>query len=137
MSSYSMSSATDNVRNDGYAEILLYGGCDGNRSWTAAHTQTLKLPIVEFAIDVLAVMGSYVNIGRIEIPELLYCGKQSVCASSFEWREHLKGEVLGAVLAVKYFCYTHLNVSALSNYPYSVQSYKKSGQNTKYLYILL
>ena len=76
--------AADDVRYDGHAELVLYGGSDGYRSRTAAHAQALILSVLEFAVYVLAVMGGDIDVCRIEIAELLYCGEQTLCSCAFQ-----------------------------------------------------
>jgi hypothetical protein len=59
----------------GDAVSLLYGCGYGYGSGAATNTAALILPILKFAIYKLRVMGGYVDIGWVELLELVDVGK--------------------------------------------------------------
>ena len=69
----------------GYTVSLLYCCGYGYGSWAATDATTLKLPILEFAIHKLRVMGGYVDIGWVELLQLVDVGKQLCCACTLQW----------------------------------------------------
>ena len=60
------STTTDDVGLNRNIVSLLNGCGYGYGSWAATNAATLKLPIIQFAINELRVMGGNVDVGGIE-----------------------------------------------------------------------
>ena len=94
-------SAAYHVRNDGNAELVLYGGSYSHRAGTPAQAQTLVLSALHFTIYILAVVGGYVDVRRIEFLKLLNRREQTFCSGALQRRQHLKREVFASVGTVE------------------------------------
>ena len=60
------STTTDNVGLNGNLVTLLDGCGYGDGSWAATNATTFKLPIIEFALHKLRVMGGNIDVGWVE-----------------------------------------------------------------------
>ena len=94
-------SAAYHVRNDRNAELVLYGGSYSHRAGTPAQAQTLVLSALHFTIYILAVVGRYVDVRRIEFLKLLNRREQTFCSGALQRRQHLKREVFASVGTVE------------------------------------
>ena len=101
------SPATDNVRLHGDIVSLLDGGCDGHCSRAATDSLTLELPVFQFLVNELRVMGGNVDVSRVKFPQLVDIGKQFLSACAFQGREHLKREPSALCILMDKSCYAH------------------------------
>ena len=103
-------SAAYHVRDDGYAELVLYGGSYGYRTRSTTQAQTLILSALHLTIHILAVVGGDVDIRRVEFLKLLYRREQTLCSGALQRRQHLKREVFASVCAVQYLLDVHFSL---------------------------
>ena len=86
--------------------------CDSHRTRTTTDALTLKLPVCQLFVHKLRVVSRDVDIGRIEFPQLVDIGKQFLCASSLEGRQHFKRKSPFGCILMDEFCNAHLDIYA-------------------------
>ena len=90
----------------------LDGCCDSHRTWTATDALALKLSVSQLLVHELRVMGRDVDIGGIEVAQLINVGEQLLRASPLQGRQHFKGESPFGRILMDEFCNAHLNICA-------------------------
>ena len=74
------------MRYDGYVIFVLYGSSNGYGARASANTQTLILSAFQFAVNILAMVGGYIDIQRVKLFQLVDSGEQKPRAIALQWR---------------------------------------------------
>ena len=99
----------DDVWLDGYVIAVLDGCGNSYGSWPAADALTLELAIVQLAIDVLGVVGSDIDEGRVQFGQFVNSGKQRLSAVALQRWQYLEREAtLVRLRVVDIVCYGHI-----------------------------
>ena len=92
---------------NGNAVALLDGGSDGHRPRPATDALALEVAVRQFAIHELRVVGGDIDVGRIELPQLVYIGKQFRSSRAFQRWQYLKREPSCCLILMNKFSYAH------------------------------
>ena len=99
--------ATDHVGLHRDVVPLLDGGCNGHRTRATADALPLKLPVLQFLIHKLRMVGRDIDVGWVEFAQFVDVGKQLVGACTLQWGKHLEREPSFVLILMDKFRYTH------------------------------
>lgn len=115
----------------GDVEFLLYCCCNGDSARAAAQSQTLKLSVRQFAIDILRMVSRDVYKHWLELLQFVNSAEKTLRSASFQRRQHLKRE-MSAASKYRFKVYsTHSKMSIC------LQSYEKSSAKQKKIILFL
>ena len=98
---------TNHVGLHRHMKPLLDGCCHGNGARAQTHALTLKAPIAQFLVHILAVMRRNINECRIQLTKLFDIGKKLIRARPLQRGQHLKRELMLVVIRGYQVCYGH------------------------------
>ena len=101
------STTTNHVGLHWNLETLLNGSCHGNGARAPTHALTLKAPVTQFLVHILAVMRRNINECRIQLTKLFDIGKKLIRARPLQRGQHLKRELMLVAILGYQVCYGH------------------------------